>query len=199
VTIGSPSARAASDLQSIAGYVELRRRYLRAGLLVAMAVNLLGLLEAAAPAKVQVIRLAVVLFCAACTWRLRRGGDVLRLGQVVTVTLTTAVLAAALLRIPGGWPVSLTFIPLLVVFGTLVAGTAVACSPFTCGTNACRTTCSGDADCAAGFVCVGSTCQRKPNGRTCAAGSECASGNCVQGVCCNMACQGTCKIGRAHV
>jgi signal transduction histidine kinase len=116
----------APDLQSIAGYLELRRRYLRTGLQVAMAANLVGLLDAEAPAAVQSIRLAVVLLCGACTWRLRRGGDVLRLGQVVTVTLTAGVLAAALLRLPAGWPVSLNFVPILVVFGTLVAGTGVA-------------------------------------------------------------------------
>jgi signal transduction histidine kinase len=116
----------APDLQSILGYEALRRRYLRAGLMVAVTVNLVGLLDVAAPAPAQALRLALVLFSGACAWRLRRAGEVLRLGQLVALGLTAGTLAISLLRLPGGWPVNLHFIPLLVVFGTLVAGQRVA-------------------------------------------------------------------------
>ena len=42
-------------------------------------------------------------------------------------------------------------------------------------------------------VCNGSGACAKGNGTTCDAGGECASGNCADGVCCDVACGGTCE------
>jgi hypothetical protein len=76
---------------------------------------------------------------------------------------------------------------------TCLAGTQVSCSPYVCGATACLTKCATNTDCATGYVCTNTICTKKPNGATCAAGSECTSGQCYQGVCCNVACGGTCQ------
>ena len=76
--------------------------------------------------------------------------------------------------------------------GTCVAGSQQACSPFVCTGGACRTSCTSGADCASGFDCAGGLC-KKTNGQNCSLGSECVSGQCVDGVCCNVACSGTCR------
>jgi hypothetical protein len=39
----------------------------------------------------------------------------------------------------------------------------VSCNPYTCGTGACRTTCTADADCVSPFVCIGTACVPNPN------------------------------------
>jgi hypothetical protein len=43
--------------------------------------------------------------------------------------------------------------------GTCVTPSTVNCSPYVCGTGACKTTCASNSDCLApNFVCVGTTC-----------------------------------------
>ncbi|HXU01088.1 MAG TPA: hypothetical protein VN903_08855 [Polyangia bacterium] len=76
--------------------------------------------------------------------------------------------------------------------GTCTVPAATSCFPFSCGTGACKSTCTSDADCASPGVCSGGSCGLKTDGAMCGAGGECASGLCVQGVCCKTACTGTC-------
>ena len=47
--------------------------------------------------------------------------------------------------------------------GTCRAVPTSNCSPYTCGTGACRATCSADADCMSSYVCIGSACVPNPN------------------------------------
>jgi hypothetical protein len=72
-----------------------------------------------------------------------------------------------------------------------------SCGAYVCnGTNAsCPTTCSGDAGCASGFYCAGTTCApRKALGEACTANNQCSSTICSpDGVCCDQACTGTCQ------
>jgi hypothetical protein len=73
---------------------------------------------------------------------------------------------------------------------------APSCSPYLCnGANAsCPSSCTGDANCATGFYCNGTTCAPKQsNGASCSGNSQCSSGFCVDGVCCNNACNGACN------
>jgi hypothetical protein len=76
------------------------------------------------------------------------------------------------------------------------AGTR-SCSPFTCGSDACRATCTSDTHCVSDHYCgglSGSACVPKEGlGATCTAANECASGFCVDGVCCDTACTGLCN------
>jgi hypothetical protein len=69
-----------------------------------------------------------------------------------------------------------------------------------CANNtSCLTTCSatgtaGDANCISGYYCNGVGCQQKHDlGEACTAPDECGSGFCADGVCCNVACTGTCE------
>jgi hypothetical protein len=48
-------------------------------------------------------------------------------------------------------------------------------------------------DCTTGNTCIGTSCGKKPLGTACVAGTECGSTICSQGVCCDLACTGTCK------
>ena len=80
--------------------------------------------------------------------------------------------------------------------GTCLAPSAQGCSPYTCGPNACKTSCTVDGDCVSPFTCQGTapkSCALKPNGLACAAANQCISGNCVNGVCCGTATCGTCQ------
>ena len=78
--------------------------------------------------------------------------------------------------------------------GTCAAGSLVACGAYICGTNGdCKTSCGGNADCAAGFVCNGTICGKKPIGVTCGGATECTSGYCEQGLCCNTGCEAACQ------
>jgi len=76
--------------------------------------------------------------------------------------------------------------------GTCSTPTATSCSPFTCGANACKSVCTGNADCAAPASCINGSCGLKPDGAICQLGAECQSSTCAQGVCCHTACAGTC-------
>ncbi len=65
---------------------------------------------------------------------------------------------------------------------------ATACGAYACGATACKKTCAGTADCAAGFLCSGTTCVPLPGlGEACATGATCSSGLCTDGVCCGVA------------
>jgi hypothetical protein len=78
--------------------------------------------------------------------------------------------------------------------GTCAGSTPVGCAPFTCGSSACKTSCTLDLDCAATAYCAASSCQPKlTTGSACTRSSNCANGNCYNGVCCNSACAGTCQ------
>ncbi len=77
--------------------------------------------------------------------------------------------------------------------GSCMVPASASCFPFTCGLNACRSTCASDADCAAGQYCNGGSCGLKANGAVCQTGTECLSAVCAQGVCCGTTCTGTCR------
>jgi hypothetical protein len=59
----------------------------------------------------------------------------------------------------------------------------------------CATSCVGDFDCAAGFVCQGGACQAKgTTAAPCSASGQCAAGLvCKDGVCCESACADPCR------
>ncbi|HVZ71134.1 MAG TPA: hypothetical protein VHJ20_02060 [Polyangia bacterium] len=81
--------------------------------------------------------------------------------------------------------------------GACASASTSSCTPYICGANACKTTCTIDADCMAPYTCQGSagakSCALKPNGQACTAGSMCISGNCVDGVCCGSASCPSCQ------
>jgi hypothetical protein len=58
-----------------------------------------------------------------------------------------------------------TFTPARTCNGTGTCQTVSnsGCSPYACGTGACRTSCTGNADCLSPNVCIGSTCAPAPN------------------------------------
>jgi hypothetical protein len=77
--------------------------------------------------------------------------------------------------------------------GTCVTPGQSSCSPYKCGTNnACKGSCTADADCISPFVCTNGSCGKKPDGASCTTGSECMDSVCAQGVCCRTACSGSC-------
>jgi hypothetical protein len=80
--------------------------------------------------------------------------------------------------------------------GACVAGASAACAPFACngeGTD-CFSSCTDNGQCQAPNRCdANGRCGTKPNGSSCSEGPECTSGACVEGVCCNSACDQTCK------
>jgi len=68
------------------------------------------------------------------------------------------------------------------------------CTPYACGSTACKTTCATDVDCVASAYCVSNACAPKAaNGASCTEGRTCTSGFCADGVCCNVACTGQCE------
>ena len=79
------------------------------------------------------------------------------------------------------------------------------CPPYTCDptTHRCASSCTTDAQCSAGHQCVAGRCGKSPNGADCTTGDGCASGFCVDGVCCNVACAGSCvscsQTGKAGI
>jgi hypothetical protein len=78
--------------------------------------------------------------------------------------------------------------------GSCGPSTATPCTPYACGATACRTSCAGDGDCAAGARCSGGACVAAlANGAACTSAVECTSGLCVDGFCCDGACTGTCQ------
>lgn len=74
------------------------------------------------------------------------------------------------------------------------------CGLFTCGTVACKTSCTTNADCVSSAYCntASSICElKKPNGGTCSDAAACVSGFCAlegaTGTCCDKACTGGCE------
>jgi hypothetical protein len=63
--------------------------------------------------------------------------------------------------------------------GTCTTPTTVACTPFVCGTTACATTCTINANCATGAQCSGGVCSLCPGGLCCTTGQVNCSGVCV--------------------
>lgn len=82
--------------------------------------------------------------------------------------------------------------------GVCVTGIQWACTPYECGATACKTSCTGPADCALGGYCdtAQSKCfDKKFPGEACVLPEECFTGFCPadDGVCCNAACGGPCR------
>jgi hypothetical protein len=66
--------------------------------------------------------------------------------------------------------------------------TSLACSPYACGTTACKTSCTSASECAPGSYCKGTACVPVEGlGAACTTATDCTSGNCVDGVCCATA------------
>lgn len=77
--------------------------------------------------------------------------------------------------------------------GTCASVNAQGCGSYTCTSTGCRTSCTQDADCTGGNICIGTSCgQKKAQGAGCGAAAECTTGACVDGVCCENTCGGTC-------
>jgi hypothetical protein len=76
--------------------------------------------------------------------------------------------------------------------GSCAPGASTLCVPYSCdpGISRCATTCTTNAQCAAGQQCVNKSCGKKMNGSTCSGDDDCTSGHCTDGVCCNVACAG---------
>jgi hypothetical protein len=79
--------------------------------------------------------------------------------------------------------------------GTCQSASTTSCAPYTCGVDACRTTCAVDVDCAAGSYCntLGQCASKAPQGFACTASNQCQTGYCIDGYCCDTACNGTCE------
>ena len=77
--------------------------------------------------------------------------------------------------------------------GSCLTGNQVSCAPFACVGNACKATCSSNADCA-GSECKDGSCGLRGKGQDCSSANQCASGSCVDGVCCDGSCTGLCKF-----
>jgi hypothetical protein len=82
--------------------------------------------------------------------------------------------------------------------GGTCATTTQSCAPYACnGTTACRATCAGDGDCAAGNFCavlpIGTCTAKLALGATCGGNNQCTSGHCTDGVCCGSAACPSCQ------
>ncbi len=77
--------------------------------------------------------------------------------------------------------------------GTCVKPASTSCFPYVCGSSACKSACTSNADCDPPNTCAKGSCGLKGNGQTCGGASDCKSGFCSQGVCCSTNCNGTCK------
>jgi hypothetical protein len=87
--------------------------------------------------------------------------------------------------------------------GKCKLGASTVCAPYSCSsaTNLCFSACGSDADCVSGRKCVAGSCGLKMLGAVCKQDGECASAHCVkatagatEGLCCNTACTGACRV-----
>lgn len=89
--------------------------------------------------------------------------------------------------------------------------TTKSCDAYACGATICKSSCTGDVDCAPGFYCKSSACVPIEGlGTPCTSASTCTSGFCTDGVCCGTALcpafgscanpesPGVCKIKRGN-
>jgi hypothetical protein len=69
------------------------------------------------------------------------------------------------------------------------------CALYSCGTGACRASCTADADCVVDAYCTSSgACVPKQRvGQACTESRQCEKGFCVDGTCCESACTGQCE------
>jgi hypothetical protein len=78
--------------------------------------------------------------------------------------------------------------------GVCVAPAAGSCVPYQCNTGGvCFGTCTTNAQCSNGNLCLNGSCGKKGLGGTCTATTDCMSGFCEQGICCGSTCTGTCQ------
>lgn len=69
----------------------------------------------------------------------------------------------------------------------------VDCAPYACSSGACKNPCATSNDCVNGYTCSAGICQPVGTlGTPCTTANQCGSGHCVDGVCCDMACNGSC-------
>jgi hypothetical protein len=77
--------------------------------------------------------------------------------------------------------------------GSCIAGGTVSCAPASCSGGTCPTNCKVDTDCVSTAYCNGTTCTAKQAlGAPVTSPNECLSGFLADGVCCDVACAGTC-------
>jgi len=67
------------------------------------------------------------------------------------------------------------------------------CAPYRCTVDVCTSSCKTNADCADGIACVNGSCGPKQDGQKCGGDAECLNQHCVDSVCCESACQGSCR------
>ena len=80
--------------------------------------------------------------------------------------------------------------------GACAASVATSCGVYLCAAGGvCATSCAGDFDCAAGYICQGGTCQAKGmTAAPCTSTGQCGAGlTCKDGVCCESACAESCR------
>lgn len=79
--------------------------------------------------------------------------------------------------------------------GSCVAPTTMDCGVHPCKLTGCAAPCTTDAQCPSENYCAtGGVCNvKKTDGQACMAGKECRSNSCADGVCCESACDGSCR------
>ncbi len=73
--------------------------------------------------------------------------------------------------------------------GTCSSPKQKSCGNYTCGSTACRTSCTSDTQCASTAWCQANKCVAKiADGGSCGGNNQCTSGHCIGGVCCHTSC-----------
>ena len=68
------------------------------------------------------------------------------------------------------------------------------CSPYRCGTTACKTACTNHQDCMHGYICLNPPLCEAGAGQPCNTAENCGSHECWDNVCCDRKCDGPCRI-----
>ncbi|MFT3771836.1 MAG: kelch repeat-containing protein [Minicystis sp.] len=77
--------------------------------------------------------------------------------------------------------------------GTCQPQGSVSCNPGVCAGGTCQGGCTADTDCAATSYCAAGSCApKKPAGQSATTPNQCLTGFVADGVCCDVACVGTC-------